>query len=200
MEEYYNFIESCRLEKPDLGHMHHIIPKCLGGSDEEDNLIYLSYENHQKAHLILAETFPIGSKERKDQMLSAQLLNSWTTNPDVILNGWSHTEQTKKILSEKRKSYINKQKSMGLYSNGFQNKSHTKEWKEKISKLNTKKDYDSIKQIDLDGNIINTYTSLSDIIEKNPSYHKSTISNVLNGKYKTAKGYRWVYEIKEKSV
>jgi hypothetical protein len=197
MEEYYSFMESCRLEKPNLGHLHHIIPKCLGGGDEVENLIYLSYENHQKAHLILADTFPIDSKERKDQILSAQLLNSWTKNPDVILSGWSHTEQTKKILSQKIKLSINKQKELGLYKNGFQNRSHTKEWKEKISKLNTKKDYDVIKQIDLDGNTVNTYTSLSDVIEKNPTYHKSAISNVLNGKLKTTKGFTWVYEIKK---
>ena len=44
---YGEFIESCR-EKPvdDRSQLHHIIPKCMGGTNDEDNLIRLSYEDH----------------------------------------------------------------------------------------------------------------------------------------------------------
>lgn len=33
---------------------HHILPRCMGGGDEEENLIYLTAEDHFMAHLLLA--------------------------------------------------------------------------------------------------------------------------------------------------
>ncbi len=38
-------------------HVHHIIPKHVGGSDEPSNMIELSVEEHAKAHQLLFETF-----------------------------------------------------------------------------------------------------------------------------------------------
>lgn len=32
---------------------HHIIPKCMGGEDKDDNYVLLTYEEHIKAHLLL---------------------------------------------------------------------------------------------------------------------------------------------------
>lgn len=188
MENYYEFINNCRLETPELGHYHHIIPKCLGGSDDESNLIYLSYENHQKAHMFLSEEFPPNSKERNQQLLSAQLLNSWTKNPDVILNGWSHSEETKIKMRGKRGLNPN-------YVNPFKGKKHSKEWKENLSKKNSTINFNSIKQLTKEGVLIREYTSISDIIEKNPQYNKSNICNVLKGRGKSSYGYRWEYNI-----
>ena len=34
---------------------HHIIPRCLGGSDSKDNLVNLTYREHYIAHLLLAK-------------------------------------------------------------------------------------------------------------------------------------------------
>jgi len=36
-------------------HVHHIIPKCVGGSSEPDNLITLTISAHYEAHKLLAE-------------------------------------------------------------------------------------------------------------------------------------------------
>ena len=36
---------------------HHIVPRCLGGTDEEDNLVLLSYREHIIAHLLLARIY-----------------------------------------------------------------------------------------------------------------------------------------------
>lgn len=32
---------------------HHIVPKCVGGSDEESNLVNLTYKEHCVAHRML---------------------------------------------------------------------------------------------------------------------------------------------------
>ena len=37
---------------------HHILPRCLGGSDDTENLIDLTYEEHFIAHKTLAEENP----------------------------------------------------------------------------------------------------------------------------------------------
>ena len=37
---------------------HHIIPRCLGGTNEKSNLIYLTAEEHWIAHLLLVKIHP----------------------------------------------------------------------------------------------------------------------------------------------
>lgn len=37
---------------------HHIIPKCLGGSDGDDNIVYLTPKEHFTAHLCLIKMCP----------------------------------------------------------------------------------------------------------------------------------------------
>ncbi len=37
---------------------HHIIPKCMGGSDDEDNIAVLLPEEHYIAHLLLVKIYP----------------------------------------------------------------------------------------------------------------------------------------------
>lgn len=60
MGRYEDFITSIRDERPlnckfDNSEQHHIIPRCIGGSDDADNLIYLTYQEHFTAHRLLAE-------------------------------------------------------------------------------------------------------------------------------------------------
>lgn len=51
-----NVINAARLNPPDKGHKHHIIPKCwynmndLPVDNSDDNLVKLSYEDHLKVH------------------------------------------------------------------------------------------------------------------------------------------------------
>ena len=54
---YLDFIEECKSKDYSelFTHKHHIIPKFMGGTNESDNLIVLSVEDHFLAHKILAE-------------------------------------------------------------------------------------------------------------------------------------------------
>ena len=51
-----NIINSAKLNPPESGHKHHIIPRCwftmnnLPIDNSKDNLVLLSYENHVKVH------------------------------------------------------------------------------------------------------------------------------------------------------
>ena len=40
-------------QKYDGYQTHHIIPRCMGGSDEPDNLVVLSYKEHRVCHRLL---------------------------------------------------------------------------------------------------------------------------------------------------
>lgn len=57
-KRYTKWIEKYRNRpKPSEGEKHHIIPKCMGGKDNEANILLLGYREHYIAHYILAKTF-----------------------------------------------------------------------------------------------------------------------------------------------
>lgn len=60
---YADFIRSIQEARPENvwfenSERHHIIPKCMGGTNDEENLIYLTLEEHFIAHRLLAEENP----------------------------------------------------------------------------------------------------------------------------------------------
>ena len=61
VNEYNELIKTYSLIEIDYDkeytEVHHIIPKCLGGDDNEENLIRLPYEYHVRAHILLAEIY-----------------------------------------------------------------------------------------------------------------------------------------------
>jgi hypothetical protein len=53
---YFNIINSARTRNPDFsGELHHIIPKCLNGGDESNNLVKLTYREHYIVHALLTK-------------------------------------------------------------------------------------------------------------------------------------------------
>ncbi len=40
------------------GEWHHVIPRCLGGKDDADNLVHLTAEEHFVAHQLLVKMYP----------------------------------------------------------------------------------------------------------------------------------------------
>lgn len=81
--KYALFIEECKLKNPTKYHIHHILPTHMGGTDDDSNLIKLSYKDHQTAHILLAECFPLNSSYYKSNMWSAARLNAWVENPNM---------------------------------------------------------------------------------------------------------------------
>ena len=54
MTRYERFIEWCRTSPKEGGiEKHHILPKSMGGTDEEENIIALTYREHFIAHWML---------------------------------------------------------------------------------------------------------------------------------------------------
>lgn len=73
---YYSIINRAKerrfiKEKFDTNQTHHIIPRCMGGTDYIDNLVVLTYKEHRLCHsLLIKMTFG----EYKHKMMYAYLL------------------------------------------------------------------------------------------------------------------------------
>jgi hypothetical protein len=61
---------------------HHIIPKCLGGSDEQSNLVNLTPEEHYIAHQLLVKIYP-----NSDSLVYAACMMI-PNRPNNKLYGW----------------------------------------------------------------------------------------------------------------
>ena len=108
-------------------HKHHIIPKHAGGSNDPDNFVYLTIEEHAKAHKKLYEEYGRWEDRLAYEGLSGQIGKDeiWEEiykNRKTFL-GRKHTEETKKKISESKK----RQERLGL------TKSHNEEWRKNQS-------------------------------------------------------------------
>lgn len=101
LSKYNDFLIECsKKDYSNIGtHEHHILPKFMGGSDDMENLIKLSYQDHFDAHMILANCFPEDSKEYKGNIFSAHYVNNWIDSPIDLREKISQI-QSGRILSE----------------------------------------------------------------------------------------------------
>ena len=57
-EKIYKTLVSVPYNGNEKTEIHHIIPRCLGGTDDEDNLVKLSIKQHCFAHKLLVKIYP----------------------------------------------------------------------------------------------------------------------------------------------
>ena len=132
---------------------HHVIPKCLGGTNEKENLIDLLPEEHYTAHKLLAQENPNNYKLQYAWWNMAQCKGSTKKRPTVTkeeyalareakakfstgeLNpcyGRRHTEEEKLLMSKNHKDFSGK-------NHPRYGKKLSEETKQKISKSHTGK-------------------------------------------------------------
>lgn len=105
---------NCYVEK------HHIIPKCLGGTNDNSNLVNLTPEEHYLAHLLLIKIYPNESKliyaarmmtiDGRDTKRNNKIYG-WLKRKFSKLQcekmtgkiGWHHTDESKQKISESHK-------------------------------------------------------------------------------------------------
>jgi len=78
--------------------IHHIIPRCLGGSDDKENLVMFTGREHFVAHMLLWKAFP----ENVSLMRAAHIMSSRWTND---ISGNSHVGINSKVYSKLREEY-----------------------------------------------------------------------------------------------
>lgn len=84
------------------GELHHILPRCLGGTNEPYNLVKLTLEEHFLAHLLLVKVYPKS--------------NSIVFAAHMMLNRTKNTRNTNKKYSELRRKFYkaNKEKVVSI--------------------------------------------------------------------------------------
>jgi len=115
---------------------HHIIPKCLGGDDSSDNLIYLTARQHYLAHWLLYKIHRTTS-----------LVHAWHSM-SRISDG-----QEKRNVNSHLFEYCKKERSMLLSKqytgegNNFFGRNHTEATRRKLSEIHFGKVYKTPEQI-----------------------------------------------------
>lgn len=168
---------------------HHIIPRCIGGTNDKENLIDLFGREHFEAHRMLALENP-----ENEKLVYAWWCMSVQTN--------QHTRERYEITPEEyeevRKHYvITLSENMKGEGNHFYGKKHSEETKQKISEnhadtkgINAK----SILQYDINGNFIKEWSCITTAAnELNIDRHM--ISRCLTNKQTTTQWkYMWFYK------
>ncbi len=88
--------------KSEYKEIHHIIPSCIGGSDDKDNLVALFAEEHWLAHLLLVKIFPT-----KYKLIYAVNCMSVRTNNTMIRNNKLYGWLKEKLRFERSKLWQN---------------------------------------------------------------------------------------------
>lgn len=111
---YFNLIEKAKKNTEKYTcytELHHILPKCLGGNDSEDNLVKLMLREHYIAHLLLSKMYEGEAKRRMYYGLWRMLLDVKVRNSRVFelyrkkyietsLNTQVISEETRRKISE----------------------------------------------------------------------------------------------------
>lgn len=140
-QQYFAMIEnanrrclgSCsrRIAKKLLGYVerHHIIPKSLGGSNEPNNLVWLTAEEHLQIHLLLIKMVEGREPLRKMHAAAVRMCNPQSKTQQRIFN--KNYDDIRKEAATLHSQYM-KEKHAG-FKNPFFNKKHTEESKKLIS-------------------------------------------------------------------
>lgn len=110
-------------------HIHHIIPKHMGGTDDPSNLIKLTIQEHAEAHKILYDKYGKWQDEIAWKALSGQISNSKAIKLSQKLRDTSYMQsesyKNKISIANKGKIPHNKNKTGHKHSEETKNKIST---------------------------------------------------------------------------
>jgi len=114
---YYSVIKNAksqnRIKQVGDGYQtHHIIPRCMGGTDDNDNLVVLTYKEHRVCHRLLIE---MTDGEYKHKMMYAYLLfdKSYDTSKAPSPQIYCTEESYRKMVETRKRK--------GSYKRGKEN-------------------------------------------------------------------------------
>jgi hypothetical protein len=191
---------------------HHILPKCLGGSNDKENLVELTAREHFLCHMLLCEIYPNENKLKHALFLMA-IGKQKIKEKTYIINSRIYErlkfEYSQMLTGKKQSKETREKKSQSMKGHSM----YTEEWKLKISKSNTGREItwgdkisNSLKgrkinwdrgvnkfiiQSDLEGNFIKEWPSIS---EAKRWLGSGDIAGCLAGRSKKAGGYIWKYK------
>ena len=181
---------------------HHLVPKCLGGSNSKDNIVELTAREHFICHMLLCEIYPnsnklkyalylmnIGKRKHKDAnyQISSRTYERLKFEHSLFMSGNKnnlnnkHTEETKRKIGEANKKPKSEEHKQKIANNITRNKNIS------ISRQKP------ILQYDLNGNFIQEWPS-GKIASEQLNIDKGNITSCCKGKQKTAYKFIWKYK------
>jgi len=113
---YSNLIERAKNRIiEDYTESHHIIPRCMNGSDDDSNLVNLTPEEHYLAHQLLIKIYPNNQKLVK----AAQMMIP--NRPSNKLYGWLRRKFSE-VMSESQSGINNSQFNTMWINNGIESR------------------------------------------------------------------------------
>jgi hypothetical protein len=220
-QKIYNQIIKCAKNRQLEGYVekHHIIPKCLGGNNNKNNIVQLTAREHFLCHMLLCEIYSdnkslkyalylmnIGKQKHKeaDYRISSRTYERLKLEHALFLTGKKQKDKTKQKKSKSMKQvWANKtdkeikQYGEKVWKTRIKNGTNTitKKQAENISKAlkNRKMPWrtKSVSQYDLKGNWIRDWESQAEI-KKHSDY--GDVGGCLKYNQKTAYGYIWKFK------
>jgi hypothetical protein len=198
---------------------HHVIPKCLGGKDNNKNIVQLTAREHFICHQLLVEIHPNESK-LKHALFLMSIGKQKTKNKQYKINNRTYERlklEYSLFLTGKKQSDKTKQKKSNSMKLVWKNKTDeeikqytkkvwetrnkngtnvvTKEQAENISKaLKGRKTpwiNKIVSQYTLDGKWIKDWESKAEIMRDS---RYGNVQGCMNGSQKTAYGYIWKFK------
>lgn len=128
---------------------HHIVPKCLGGSNDKENIVKLTAKEHFICHRLLVLIYPDEHKlkyalwcmckqhssKQQRYKVTARIFASLREDAREVLRKRVITEEWKRKNSEAHKKLA----LSPNYVNKGNKQPRTKEWREKVSAIMKKK-------------------------------------------------------------
>lgn len=147
-------------------HKHHIIPRHMGGSDDPENLVSLTIEEHAEAHKVLYEQYGKIEDQIAYRMLSGQISSA---EASTLARKHRDTSYMKTIEYRNKISKANKGKTpWNKGKRGVQK--FSEEVRLKKSELNKGSKNPNSKRIEYKGKVYNTIKDCID--ENNISHYK----------------------------
>ena len=200
-ERIYNELIDSALTNSYNGYVevHHIVPRCIGGSDDKSNLVALSAREHFLAHWLLSRIHS-GNKSLAyawnmmcvGRIQSSHLYKYAREEVSKARTGvtWgNHTEETKRKMSKSRKGVLQGPRSEESKEKMRQAKLGHKQSDETIARRTAKTKKPVIGSKD---GIETRFESIKDASDE-LGIDSSCISKVCKGKRNTYKGYVWKY-------
>lgn len=108
---------------------HHILPRCMGGSNEQTNLVYLTAQEHFVAHQLLVKIYP--SNRKLIYALQMMCISSGNQIRSNKIYAW-----IKKQVIEARIDFRHSDETKEKMSNTRKGRKQTKDWVQKRTDAN----------------------------------------------------------------
>jgi hypothetical protein len=134
-EKWYNQItQNGKTSKAEGDERHHILPRSLGGSDDSQNIAFITPREHFICHWLLTKIYPVGEEHWK--MVNAfRMMRAENSNQKRYA-----TKITARVYENLKKEYSKLQSERVVGENNpMYGKTHTEEARRAISEKNTGK-------------------------------------------------------------